>query len=104
MVDSTLIMEINENVTKTRGRPKKYKTPEDLEKDRIKRNQYQVNYHKTRSEIDPVYAENYRLRMNERTKRYAERNKEKNKLKNQELVMKSKLYDELVKNISVMSV
>ena len=101
MVDSTLIMEINENVKKTRGRPKKYKTPEDLEKDRIKRNEYHNNYHKTRCEIDPVYAENYRLKMNERIKRYAERNKEKIKLKNQELVRKSKLYDEIVENMSV---
>lgn len=104
MVDTTIIYEINETneiVKKTRGRPKKIKTPEELEQDRIKRNEYHNKYHKERCERDPEYAENYRLKLNQRTKRYAERNKEKIKLYNQELVRKSKLYDEIVKNMSV---
>ena len=101
MVDTTIINEINDIVKKTRGRPKKIKTPEELEQDRIKRNDYQNKYHKARCERDPEYAENYRLKLNQRTKRYAERNKEKIKLYNQELLRKSKLYDEIVKNMSV---
>jgi hypothetical protein len=101
MVDTTIINEINDIVKKTRGRPKKIKTPEELEQDRIKRNEYHNKYHKERCDRDPEYAENYRLKLNQRTKRYAERNKEKYKLIKEELVRKSKLYDEIVKNMSV---
>ena len=101
MVDTTIINEINDIVKKTRGRPKKIKKPEELEQDRIKRNDYQNKYHKARCEKDPEYAENYRLKLNQRTKRYAERNKEKYKLIKEELLRKSKLYDEIVKNMSV---
>lgn len=86
---------------KQRGRPKKIKTEEDLEQDRIKRNEYQNNYHKQRCERDPEYAENYRLKLNQRVKRYAERNKEKIKVMHQEIYKKSKLYDEIVKNMSL---
>ena len=85
--------------TKKQGRAKKIKTPEQLEEDRKKRNDYHNKYHKERCERDPEYAENYRLKLNERTKRYAERNKEKIKMMREELIRKSKLYDELVKNI-----
>jgi len=86
---------------KQRGRPKKVKTDEELEEDRKKKNQYQNKYHKERCERDPEYAQNYRLKLNERTKRYAQRNKEKNKLIHQEIYRKSKLYDEIVKNMSL---
>ena len=87
--------------TKQRGRPKKIKTPEELDEDRKKRNEYHNTYHKQRCERDPEYAENYRLKLNLRTKRYAERNKEKNKMKREEILKKSKLYDEMVKNVSL---
>ena len=86
---------------KKRGRPKKIKSAEDLEEDRKKKNEYQNKYHKERCERDPEYAENYRLKLNERTKRYAQRNKEKNELIHQEIYRKSKLYDEIVKNMSL---
>lgn len=86
---------------KQRGRPKKIKTPEELEEDRKKKNEYQNKYHKERCERDPEYAENYRLKLNERTKRYAQRNREKMKLIHQEIYRKSKLYDEIVKNMSL---
>jgi len=85
---------------KQRGRPKKNKTPEELEEDRKKKNEYQNRYHKERCERDPEYAENYRLKLNERIKRYAQRNKEKIKMIHQEIYRKSKLYDEIVKNMS----
>lgn len=88
---------------KKRGRPKKVKTPEELEEDRKKRNEYQNKYHKERCERDPEYAENYRLKLNQRIKKYAERNKEKIKVMHQEIYRKSKLYDEIMKNISNMS-
>ena len=123
MVDTTIIYEINDtgdtgeindtvencengengenDVKKTRGRPKKIKTPEELEQDRIKRNEYYNKYHKDRCERDPVYKENYRLKLNQRIKRYAERNKEKFKLEREELLMKSKLYDEMLIKMSL---
>jgi len=111
MVDTTIIYEINDtvencengenDVKKTRGRPKKIKTPEELEQDRIKRNEYYNKYHKDRCERDPVYKENYRLKLNQRIKRYAERNKEKFKLEREELLMKSKLYDEMLTKMSL---
>jgi len=85
---------------KKRGRPKKIKSAEDLEEDRKKKNEYQNKYHKERCERDPEYAENYRLKLNQRIKRYAERNKEKIKVMREELIRKSKLYDEIVKNMS----
>jgi len=85
---------------KQRERPKKNKTPEELEEDRKKKNEYQNRYHKERCERDPEYAENYRLKLNERIKRYAQRNKEKIKMIHQEIYRKSKLYDEIVKNMS----
>ena len=87
--------------TKQRGRPKKIKTPEELDEDRKKRNEYHNTYHKQRCERDPEYAENYRLKLNLRIKRYAERNKEKFKMMREELIRKSKLYDEIVKNMSL---
>ena len=86
---------------KKRGRPKKIKSAEDLEEDRKKKNEYQNRYHKERCERDPEYAENYRLKLNQRTKRYAQRNKEKIKMIYQEIYRKSKLYDEIVKNMSL---
>ena len=86
---------------KKRGRPKKIKTPEELEEDRKKKNEYQNKYHKERCERDPEYAENYRIKLNQRTKRYAERNKENFKMMREELIRKSKLYDEIVKNMSL---
>ena len=61
---------------KQRGRPKKIKTPEELEEDRKKKNEYHNRYHKERCERDPKYAEKY----NQRTKRYAKRNEEKIKM------------------------
>lgn len=85
----------------TRGRPKINKSLEDLENDRIKRNEYQKNYHKKRCETDPEYAEKYRLQLNIRTKRYKEKNKEVLKMKRDEITMKAKLYDEMMKNMSV---
>ena len=86
---------------KQRGRPKKVKTDEELEEDRKKKNQYQNKYHKERCERDPEYAQNYRLKLNQRVKRYAERNKEKINMYHKEIYKKSKLYDEMVKNMSL---
>ena len=87
-------------VTKKQGRAKKVKTEEELEQDRLKRNEYHNKYHRERCERDPEYAENYRLKLNQRTKRYAERNKEKIRLIHQEYHRKAKLYDELVKKMN----
>ena len=86
---------------KQRGRPKNNKTPEELEEYKKKRNEYQIKYHKERCERDPEYAENYRIKLNLRTKRYAERNKEEIKMKREEILRKSKLYDEMLKNVSL---
>jgi|DEB0MinimDraft_6_1074348.scaffolds.fasta_scaffold02882_5 hypothetical protein len=90
---------------KQRGRPKKVKTAEDLEEDRKKKNEYQNKYHKERCERDKEYAENYRLKLNQRTRNYAKRNREKmnmyHNLYQQEIYRKSKLYDEIMKNMSL---
>lgn len=86
---------------KQRGRPKIVKTEEDLEQDRIKRNLYHKNYHIERCEKDPEYAENYRLRLNQRVKKYAQKNREKINMYQQEIYRKAKLYDEMVKNMSL---
>ena len=71
---------------KQRRRPKKNKTPEEIEQDRLKKNDYHNNYHKMRKQRDQEYAE---------------RNKEKNKIKREEILRKSKLYDEMLKNVSL---
>lgn len=111
MVDSTLIYEMKTEInpesspepeTKPRrGRPKKVKTPEEIEQDRIKYNEYSNNYQKQRIKNDPAFAEKYRAQLNVRCKRYAEKNKEILKQKRDETVRKSKLYDELIRNSSV---
>ena len=112
MVDSTLMYEINNvnpesspepevNPKKTRGRPKKVKTPEEIEQDKQKHREYYRNYYKERSAKDPEYAERYRTQLNVRTKRYAQRNRDRLKQEHEELVRKSKLFDEIVKNLSV---
>lgn len=110
MVDSTLIYEMNpvtppENAEnqnpkpKGRGRPKKYKTPEEIEDDKNKHREYYRNYYKERSARDPEFAEKYRTQLNIRTKRYAEKNKERLKKERDEMVLKSKLYDEIMLNL-----
>ena len=112
MVDSTLMYEINNvnpesspepevNPKKTRGRPKKVKTPEEIEQDRIKYNEYQKNYLKQRIENDPEFAEKSRIQHRIRSRRYVEKNRDRLKQERDELVRKSKLFDEIVKNLSV---
>lgn len=85
---------------KCRGRPKKIKTPEEIEQDKIKHRDYYRNYYKERSQRDPEYAERYRQQLNVRSKRYHENHKEKLKQQRDEITRKAKLYDEIVKTIS----
>ena len=106
MVDTTLIYEMktehesnpeNEsNLVKKKGRPKKIKTPEEIEQDRIKHREYYRNYYKERLEKDPEFAERYRQQLNVRTKRYYHKHKEELKSKYEDMLKKCKLYDELV--------
>ena len=98
MVDTTIMNEIM--IQKTRGRPKKNKTPEEIEQERLKKNDYHKNYHKMRSERDPEYAEKTRIQIKDRVKRYSENNKETIKMKRDEIVRKSKLYDEVIKSMT----
>ena len=85
---------------KKRGRPKKIKTPEELEEDRKKKNDYHNNYHKMRKQRDQEYAEKSRRQINDRVKRYCENNKEIIKMKRDEILRKSKLYDEIIKSMT----
>ena len=113
MVDTTLIYEMkpenpvtpDENIEnpkpRGRGRPKKVKTPEEIEQDRIKYNEYQKNYLKQRIENDPEFAEKSRIQHRIRSRRYVEKNRDRLKQERDELVRKSKLFDEIVKNLSV---
>mgnify|MGYP003640463081 CR=1 FL=1 len=99
MVDSTIIDEVKDMVKKTRGRPKKIKTPEEIEEDRLKKNNYHSNYHKMRCLNDEIYVDKCRMQTKERVKRYTEKNKDLLKIKRDEIVKKAKLYDEIVKSI-----
>lgn len=86
---------------KRRGRPKKIKTPEEIEQEKQKHREYYRNYYKERIERDPEYAERYRTQINIRTKRYAEKNKERLKQERDEMLKKSKLYDELIAKLKI---
>ena len=97
MINTTVI---NEVMIKTRGRPKKNKTPEEIEQDRLKKNDYHNNYHKMRKQRDLEYAEKSRRQINDRVKRYCENNKEIIKMKRDEILRKSKLYDEVIKSMT----
>ena len=97
MINTTVI---NEVMIKTRGRPKKNKTPEEIEQDRLKKNDYHNNYHKMRKQRDLEYAEKSRRQINDRVKRYCENNKEIIKMKRDEISRKSKLYDEIIKSMT----
>ena len=97
MINTTVI---NEVMIKTRGRPKKNKTPEEIEQDRLKKNDYHNNYHKMRKQRDQEYAEKSRRQINDRVKRYCENNKEIIKMKRDEILRKSKLYDEVIKSMT----
>ena len=97
MINTTVI---NEVMIKTRGRPKKNKTPEEIEQDRLKKNDYHNNYHKMRKQRDLEYAEKSRRQINDRVKRYCENNKEIIKMKRDEILRKSKLYDEIIKSMT----
>jgi len=97
MVDTTLIYEMKTEINpesspepesnpvkRTRGRPKKIKTPEEIEQDRIKHNEYFRNYYKERSAKDPEFLEHTRkLSREHKAKRFAE---------NPELSEKNRLY------------
>ena len=107
MVDTTLIYEMKTEsnpepepesspVKKTRGRPKKIKTPEEIEEDRKKHREYYRNYYKERLVKDPEFAERYKQQLNVRTKRYYHKDKEELKSKYEDMLKKCKLYDELV--------
>jgi len=89
---------------KCRGRPKVIKTEEEIQEQKRKQkerhNEYHRNYYKQRSLIDPEYKERYRQQLNERTKRYYHRTKDKNKEEKEELIQKAKLYDELVAKLN----
>ena len=98
MVNTTVINEVM--IGKTRGRPKKIKTPEEIEQDRLKKNDYHNNYHKMRKQRDQEYAEKSRRQINDRVKRYCENNKEIIKMKRDEILRKSKLYDEIIKSMT----
>ena len=88
------------NEPKKRGRPKKNKTPEEIEQHRLKKNDYHNNYHKMRKQRDQEYAEKSRRQINDRVKRYCENNKEIIKMKRDEILRKSKLYDEIIKSMT----
>ena len=103
MVDTTIIDEISD-IIKKRGRPKKIKTVEELEEDRLKKNNYHNNYHKNRCEKDAEYAQKTRNQNNARVKRYTDKNKETIKMKRDEIVRKSELYDEVLKSMSEIKV
>lgn len=84
---------------KQRGRPKKIKTEEEINQEKEKKREYHRNYYKERSLIDPEYAERYKKQVNIRTKRFYHNNKERLFNEKEELLRKSKLYDELVANL-----
>ena len=98
MVNTTVINEVM--IGKTRGGPKKIKTPEEIEQDRLKKNDYHNNYHKMRKQRDQEYAEKSRRQINDRVKTYCENNKEIIKMKRDEILRKSKLYDEVIKSMT----
>lgn len=85
---------------KCKGRPKKVKTEEEIEADKLRKREYSRNYYKERSARDPVFAEKYRNQSYIRNKRYQEKHKEMIKEKRDEINRKAKLYDEINKTIS----
>ena len=66
----------------------------------LKKNDYHNNYHKMRKQRDLEYAEKSRRQINDRVKRYCENNKEIIKMKRDEILRKSKLYDEVIKSMT----
>ena len=53
-----------------------------------------------RKQRDQEYAEKSRRQINDRVKRYCENNKEIIKMKRDEILRKSKLYDEIIKSMT----